>query len=265
MARLALRPGLSLTLACLGLYVATAAQVRSPRGSALSFALYVISQPLVQLANQAAQWAQDLAWGRQNWQETLGEMQKLRQELERLQRENQLLVSELLALRQGHQLLAAFPSLQGRGILAGVTARDILGTHSLLLDRGRIHGLRRDCPVLAPEGVLGRVDQVWETSARVQLLSHPAAAAAAAVVGVEGEALLLGGEKPHLEGFPPYTQIPPGSPVVTTGSEGIYPPGLPLGLTGEAQLGSLFTLVPVTLAARPEKARVVLVLRPEQP
>lgn len=265
MARPLLSPQLSLALACLGLYVATAAQVRSSQGTALSLAVHSLSQPLVAATSYALQTLGDWRAGRQDWQRTLGELQRLRQQVDDLQRENHLLVSELLTLRQGHALLQTLPSLRDRAVLARVVARDRLGSHSLLLDRGRKHGLSTDCPVLAADGVLGRVEHVWDETARVQLLSHPAAAAAAQVVGVEGEVLLLGGENPRLEGFPPYTQVPVGSPVVTTGSEGIYPPGLPLAVTGEPQLGRVFTLVPVTLAARPEKAQVVLVLRRESP
>jgi len=264
-ARLAFRPDLALALACLGLYVATAAQVRQGQGTALGFAFQSLSQPLVVGTTQLVQAAKDWASGRQDWEAILAELQDLRQQVARLSEENQLLASELLVLRQGHQLLAAFPSLQEQAVLAAVTARDLLGSHTLTVDRGRIHGVTRDCPVLGPEGVLGRVDQVTEKTARVQLLTHPAAAAAAQIVGVEGEALLLGGERPRLEGLPPYTQVPPGSHVVTTGSEGVYPPGLPLGVTGEPKLGAMFTEVPVKLSARAEAARVVMVLRRQRP
>lgn len=265
MTRFPVRPDLILAFVCLGLYIATAAQLRTGAQTALGVSLVAISQPFVRLANTTVALAKDAASGRQDWQATLAELQKLRGELERCQRENQILTSELAALRQGDRLLATFPSFRDRSLLARVTARDILGTHTLMLDRGKAHGLARDCSVLAPDGVLGRIDRVWETTSRVQLLSHPAAAAAAQVVGVEGEALLLGGERPRLEGFAPYTKVPPGSPVVTTGSEGIYPAGLILGVTGESRLGALFTVVPVSLSAHPENALVVLVLCRESP
>lgn len=260
MARLALRPDLSLAVACLGLYVAAAAQVRSGAETALAIAHRTFAQPVVYLANRALVLASDFKIGRQNWRETLSRLQAAERQVERLARENQLLTSELLALRQASAVLAAYPSLKEHAILASVVSRDVLGSHSLILDRGRLAGVERDAAVLAADGVLGRVDLVWEDASRVQLLSHPAAAAAAQVVGVEGEALLVGGERPRLEGFPPYTDVPPQTPVLTTGSEGIYPPGLPLGITGEARNEALFTVVPVTLTARPEKAVSVLVI-----
>lgn len=247
-------------MACLGLYVAAAAQVRSGPETALVVASHALTRPLVKLANHTLTLAGDLAVGRQDWEATLARLQALENEVARLSRENQLLTSELLTLRQAHTVLAAFPSLRERAILATVVSRDVLGSHTLILDRGRRHGVTKDAAVLAAEGVLGRVDWVWEDEARVQLLSHPAAAAAAQVVGVDGEALLMGGERPRLEGFPPYTAVPPQAPVLTTGSEGIYPPGLPIGVTGEARNEALFTVVPVTLVARPEKARAVLIV-----
>ncbi|GBC78827.1 hypothetical protein HRbin09_00035 [bacterium HR09] len=260
MARLALRPDLSLAVACLGLYLASAAQVRTGAESALAVAHRTFSQPIVQLVNRALLLAEDLQLGRENWRQTLVRLQALERQAEHLARENQLLTSELLALRQANAVLAAYPSLHERAVLASVVSRDVLGGHSLILDRGRRHGVEEDAAVLAADGVLGRVDLVWDDAARVQLLSHPAAAAAVQVVGVEGEALLVGGERPRLEGFPPYTNVPPQAPVLTTGSEGIYPPGLPLGISGEARNEALFTVVPVTLVARPEKAVSVLVI-----
>ncbi|MCX7895991.1 MAG: rod shape-determining protein MreC [Thermoanaerobaculum sp.] len=260
MARLALRPDLSLALVCLGLYVATAAQVRLGSGTALAVAYQAFAQPVAQAVGHLTALAQDLAVGRQDWQKTLAQLQQLKEENQRLARENQILASELLILRQAHGLLGSFPSFQRQAILAAVVSRDLLGTHTLVVNRGRRHGVERDSAVVATEGVLGRVDLVWEEAARVQLLSHPAAAAAARVVGVEGEALLLGGERPRLEGLPPYTEVPVKSPVVTTGSEGIYPPGLPLGITGKSEVGAMFTVVPVTLVARPEDAVAVLLL-----
>lgn len=260
MARLALRPDLSLAVACLGLYVAAAAQVRTGRETALAVAHRAFAQPIVHLANRALLLAEDFELGQQNWRQTLARLQALERQTEHLARENQLLTSELLALRQANAVLAAYPSLHQQAVLASVLSRDVLGSHSLTLDRGRRHGVERDAAVLAADGVLGRVDMVWDDAARVQLLSHPAAAAAVQVVGVEGEALLMGGERPRLEGFPPYTNVPSQAPVLTTGSEGIYPPGLPVAITREARNEALFTVVPVTLLARPEKAVSVLVI-----
>ena len=114
--------------------------------------------------------------------------------------------------------------------------------------------------VLAEQGVLGRIDLVTPHTARVQLLSHPSAAAAARIVGIGGELLLLGGKRITLTGLPPYTSVPTEAPVVTTGSEGIYPPGLLLGTTGTSGNEGMFTVVEVNPAVHPADTAVVLVI-----
>ena len=263
MVRIKLRPDLTIVLVCVALYIASAAQARSPLGgTALSLAVATISAPALAVANAAGE-AWEAFWsGRRNLASTLAELGSLRQESADLRRTNQLLSAELLALRQGSRLLAAYPSLAESAVLARVIARDLPRTHTLRLDRGSHDGVRTDSPVLAEGGLVGRVDLVLDHSCRVQLLTHPGAAAAASVEGVQQEALLMGGDQPRLTGFPPYTKVPLDTPVLSTGSEGIYPPGLLLGTTLEARNDGIFTVVPVRLAVRAAEVTVVLVLAP---
>ncbi|HVN30607.1 MAG TPA: rod shape-determining protein MreC [Thermoanaerobaculaceae bacterium] len=263
MVQLRLRPDLAIVVVCIGLYIGSAAQARSPLGgTALSVAVATIAAPAVAVGNAVgAAW--QLFWtGQRDLRSTLAELRKLRLESAELRRNNQLLSAEVTALRQGSRLLAAYPSLAERSVLARVIARDLPRTHTLRLDRGSRDGIHVDGPVLGEGGLVGRVDQVLEHSCRVQLLSHPAAAAAAAVAGVQQEALLVGGDQPRLTGLSPYTQVPLDSPILSTGSEGIYPPGLVFGTTLEARNDGLFTVVPVRLAANAAEVTVVLVLAP---
>jgi len=259
--RLRLRSSHLLLLLCGGLYVAAAAQARGPRGSALSTGVAALTGPILYAFNAAGAAWQDLRDGQRDLAATLADAARLRRENGELKRANQLLTAEVAALRQGSRLLATFPSFTENAILSRVVAREVLTTHTLRLDRGGDDGVAADSAVLAEGGVLGRVDQVLDGSCRVQLLSHPAAAAAARVVGIEREALLLGGDRPSLTGLPPYTEVAPGTPVFTTGSEGIYPPGLLLGTTLEARSAGLFTAVDVQLAVHPADVVVALVLQ----
>ncbi len=263
MIRIRLRPDLAIVLACVALYVGSALQVRIPGGqTALSYAATSIAAPAVALANVVGAAWEDFLTGQRDLRSTLAELGRLREERAELRRANQLLGAEVAELRQASRLLAAFPSLADHAVLARVLARDLLRTHSLRLDRGSADGVRVDAAVLAENGLLGRVDRVLEHSARVQLLSHPAAAAAAAIQGVQSEGLLVGGDQPRVTGLPPYTKVEPETPVVSTGSEGIYPPGMLFGSALEARNEGLFTVVPVMLAASPTEVTVVLVLPP---
>jgi rod shape-determining protein MreC len=261
--QLRLRPDLAIVIVCIGLYIGSAAQVRTPLGgTALSVAVTTVSAPILALGNAIGSTWQLFRAGQRNLRSTLNELGRLRLESAELRRTNQVLNAEVTALRQGSRLLAAYPSLAEHAVLARVIARDLPRTHTLRLDRGSRDGIRIDGPVLAEGGLVGRVDLLLEHSCRVQLLTHPAAAAAAAVAGVQQEALLVGGDQPHLTGLSPYTQVPLEAPVLSTGSEGIYPPGLLFGTTLDARNDGLFTVVPVRLAANAAEVTAVLVLAP---
>jgi cell shape-determining protein MreC len=240
--------------------VAAAAQARSPQGPALAVGISAVVTPVLDAVNAAGAAWDDMRAGQRDLAATVADAERLRAEGAELKRTNQMLVAELAALRQGSRLLADFPSYTDGAVLARVVAREVLSTHTLRLDKGAREGVHADSAVLAEGGVLGRVDRVSDHSCRVQLLSHPAAAAAAKVVGVDREALLLGGDRPSLTGIPPYTEIAAGTAVLTTGSEGIYPPGLLLGATGEARTSGLFTAVDVQLAVHPADVVTALVL-----
>jgi len=261
--RVRLRPDLSIVVVCVALYVGSAVQVRTAGGqTALSFAASTVAAPAVALANAVGVAWENYRVGQRDLEVTLEELGRLRQEVGELRRTNQLLGAEVGELRQGSRLLAAYPLLTEHAVVARVLARDLLRTHTMRLDRGSADGVRLDAAVLADAGLLGRVDRVLEHSARVQLLTHPAAAAAAGVVGVQAEGLLMGGDPPRVTGLPPYTKVPPDTPVLSTGSEGIYPPGMLFGTAVEARTEGLFTVVPVQLAAHPTEVTVVLVLAP---
>ncbi|HPW54742.1 MAG: rod shape-determining protein MreC [Thermoanaerobaculaceae bacterium] len=260
MALLRLRSDLALVGICLGLYIGAAAQARTGESTALTLAVSTVLKPVTALANSLGYWW-NLVWaGERSLSETVAELGRLREEADALRRSNQLLTAELAALRQGSQLLARFPSLSDNAVLARVQSRDVVLTHTLDIDRGRADGVRLDAPVLAGEGLLGRVDRVSDRTARVQLLTHPAAAAAVRVLGLTGEGLLVGGTQPAITQLPPYTKVPVDTAVVSSGSEGIYPPGLLVGTTLEGSTKGLFTVVPVLLAVRATETMVVLVL-----
>ncbi len=262
MAALRFRSHVVLVAACLLLYVGAAAQVRTPRGSGLYVAVAALTRPVLSVANWiGGSWVAMAEHG-STLRTVRSELRGLRNETARLRRENQLLAAELSSLRQGSALLSSFPSLLDGAVVARVVARDLVTSHTIRLDRGSADGIRRDAPVVAGAGVLGRVDRVGTHSARVQLLTHPAAAAAARIVGVQGEYLLMGADPPRLTGLPPFISIPRGTPILSTGSEGIYPPDLLLGTSGDVSSDKVFTVVDVVPAADPTTVAVVLVIPP---
>ena len=125
------------------------------------------------------------AWGGyRDWRVMRGENQQLRREIETL-RTNQLFLRELeWENRRLRNLLGLAERLPLTTVAAEVIAREWNGwVRSFTVNRGRIHGLARLQPVIAPEGVLGRVAEVRHSSAIIQLISDPVSFVSAVTQG----------------------------------------------------------------------------------
>ncbi len=145
-------------------------------------------------------------------------------------------------------------AVEGRGapgiVAASVLARDPSPARaSLLIDRGRAHGVRVGQPALGPAATLvGVVTEVAERSARVRLLIDAGSAVTAVVQGSRTPGALAGGSGGlRLELVPPGAPIAVGDAVLTSALGGRLPPGLLAGrITAvRAQPHDLFATVEV--------------------
>lgn len=100
------------------------------------------------------------------------------------------------------------------------------------IDRGEADGVRRNMPVATPDGVVGQVLRVTSGSADVLLLADPNSRvgvrvqrtrARAGAAGTGDERLL------RLDYLARTEDLEEGDPVVTSGTDGVYPPGLMVG------------------------------------
>src|SRR3990172_9311294 len=135
------------------------------------------------------------AWGGyRDWRVMRGENQQLRREIETL-RTNQLFLRELeWENRRLRNLLGLAERLPLTTVAAEVIAREWNGlVRSFTVNRGRIHGLARLQPVIAPEGVLGRVAEVRHSSAIIQLISDPVSFVSAVTQGSRVQGSVEGG------------------------------------------------------------------------
>jgi rod shape-determining protein MreC len=141
-------------------------------------------------------------------------------------------------------------------IPARVVARDpSVWFNSLIINRGTASGVDLDMPVVTPEGIVGRVVGVGPVSAQVMLITDDRAAAGA-VVGQLGASNALGVvrgvgtqgllEMRYVSGLEPVNL---GDYVVTTGQDGIYPPGLNVGTVVQKTEGS--ATAPHTIYVKP--------------
>ena len=137
-------------------------------------------------------------------------------------------------------LLSLNDRLEFRSIGARVVARTPGFLSNLVyIDRGSEEGVYTDAAVLSGDGIIGRVILVTKHQSQVQLISNPDASIGAlleqtrtpGVLQGSGDALLdmayVGNAEP----------VKVGDIVVSSGLDGIYPKGLPIGKVVDSRKG----------------------------
>jgi rod shape-determining protein MreC len=161
------------------------------------------------------------------------------QQNEALRQENGALkvkLQQARALALQSQSLRQLLDLRDRSNLP-VRAAEIIGTsatadfRTVTIDRGTSDGIRADMPVVCPTGAVGRVVLPAPHAAKVQLLVDRSAAVAvkAERSGAQGIVLGSGESMLRLEYVSTTADLQPGDALVTSGIDGVYPPGFNVG------------------------------------
>jgi len=135
---------------------------------------------------------------------------------------------------------------------------------TLTIDHGSADGVESDMAVLAAQGVVGKVlGKPLAHAAKVQLLIGRNAGAGATLERVEAEGVVKGGAGNALEMsyVSNVKDVKPGDRVLTSGHDGIFPPGLPIGVVETAVKGSgLFRSIRIRPAVDFSHLEIVLVV-----
>ena len=111
----------------------------------------------------------------------------------------------------------------------------------LTLDRGKAHGIKKNMPVIAPEGLFGYVSEVGLDWCRVMTVVETASSVGAytdrtgATGVVEGDLELRSGGKCRMTYIEATSDIRVGDKVYTSGEGSFYPAGLLLGSISSIQ------------------------------
>lgn len=177
-------------------------------------------------------------------------------------------VPELLAENERlRQLLEARAALRVPAILVEVRfeSRDRFA-RKLVIDRGAAEGLAAGMPVVDEAGVVGQITRVLPGSAEVTLLTDKDQSIPVLLErnGLRGVA--YGGAEPgtlDLRFMPANGEISAGDLLVSSGLDGIYPPGLPVARVLSVQRGAQdqFARISLTPTAGVQSNRFLLVLR----
>ena len=207
-------------------------QVRPTDGRLLSEVVSTVTAPiqtgLAQLhRGAAALWVSYL-----DWKGLRAEIERLRSEVTAL-RLRQIVQDELDAENgRLRTLLDLRQRLPVRTVGAEVVAREWNGfTRGLTLNRGRAAGLERLAPVIVTRGVVGRVTDLRQGAAVVQVLTDPASSIGGVVNRTRAQGLVEGVAGGGLRLRLPARDegVTPGDLVFTSGAGGLFPKGLPVG------------------------------------
>ncbi len=196
------------------------------------------------------------------------ENQQLHEDLDRLKLRNIVLESKaaesdrlaaLLAFRQAHQDV---PMIAARVIGAGADPSGKV----VYLNRGEHDHLKRNMAVITPDGVVGKIIEVYPEAAQVLLVTDKESGVGAMLADTRtqtpadglGEALLA------LKYVSNDEKVYVGERVVTSGQDRIFPKDWPVGFVVSAKAANPFQIIRVHPAASLQHLEEVFVLLTQQ-
>lgn len=223
-------PVLRVLLVWLLLELVAAAQVRRPAGdSVLRGWLELASRPWMAAAARITDIWSLASDGVRNTRGLIASHLELRQRLEAAESYNLLLAEDLRAQREAVALQTAATDFCSGSVLVRCSFRNlVLGR--LQLQAGTADAVRRDSPVVVSGGLAGRVVRLGVHQSWVELITHPAAAVAVRTEDGFVLGLVTGSGSDHLavQFVPRSAALVRGDLLVTSGADGIYPPGIPV-------------------------------------
>ena len=208
--------------------------------------------------------------------------QDLREQVGRLQLEQATLLEDA---RQGQRLqqLLAFKE----HYIYSTVPTQVIGTSGtdqsrvLYIDKGAKDGLKPDMAVITPDGIVGKLKDVFAHTSQVLVISDQTSGAGVLLESTRLRGVLRGNAlgQPQIINMLPDDRVKPGERVITSGGDQIYPRGLPVGVVDRvvadtqnppyldiiikpaANLGHLDELLVITRASdhMPEKEKQDLV------
>jgi rod shape-determining protein MreC len=159
--------------------------------------------------------------------------QELKEQLGRLQLEQAGLLEDA---RQG-QRLQALLAFKEHYISSTVPAQ-VIGTSGtdqsriLYIDKGAKDGLKSDMAVITPDGIVGKLKDVYAHTSQVLVINDQTSGAGVLLETTRLRGVLRGNAlgQPQIINMLPDERVKPGERVLTSGGDQIYPRGLPVGV-----------------------------------
>lgn len=196
------------------------------------------------------------------------EDEQMRSELERLQVRNRELegraaeadrFAKLLGFRETHREVPMF-------------AAEVIGqspdatSHTVYLNRGSHDGVRKNMGVITPDGVVGKVVEVYSGTALVLLITDRDSGVGALLASTRTHGVVKGTGDPlaRMEYVVNDENVPVGETVLSSGEDRIFPKDLPVGTVADVQAGNPWKVIRIRPAARLDRLEEVFVLQTQQ-
>src|SRR6202044_3947299 len=155
---------------------------------------------------------------------------------------------------------------------ASMLAAEVIGasadptSHTLFINRGERDHLRRNMGVITPDGVVGKIVEVFPSTAQVLLINDKDSGVGALFASSRTHGVVKGSgdPEPHMEYVINDEKVTPGEAIVTSGEDHIFPKDLPIGTVLAANPGNPFQIIRVQTAARLDRLEDVIVLLGQQ-
>jgi rod shape-determining protein MreC len=170
---------------------------------------------------------------------------------------------------QGHRLQALLDFQQH--YVATTVAAQVIGTSGselsrlIYIDKGAKDGLKPDQAVITPDGIVGKLRDVFPHTSQVLLINDQTSGAGVLLATTRIRAILRGSTTGStlINNLTPDNRIKPGEQVLTSGGDQVYPRGLAVG-TVESIAPDLdhqpYTLIKLRPAANLNQLEEVLVI-----
>jgi rod shape-determining protein MreC len=192
--------------------------------------------------------------------------EQLKQDVARL-REEQASFAEDAAQGRRLQTLLAFK----QQYVTSTVAAQVIGTsgsersHVLYLDKGSLDGLKPEQAVITPDGVVGKIRDVFPHTAQLLLINDATSGAGVILTSTRSRGILRGTAtgQVQINNLTADERIKPGEQVVTSGGDMVFPRGLPVGVIESIATDPLhqpYTAITIKPAANLARLEEVLVI-----
>ncbi len=138
-------------------------------------------------------------------------------------------------IMQGHRLQALLNFQQH--YIATTVAAQVVGTSGsdlsrvIYIDKGSNDGLKPDQAVITPDGIVGKLRDVFPHTSQVLLVNDQTSGAGVMLATTRIRAILRGSTagRVMINNLTPDSRVKPGEQVLTSGGDQVYPRGLPVG------------------------------------